>query len=183
MLQSVKVPLLVRDGLMNFQKHLLVSKPFSVNLFKEFAILFHFIDTHSFLYASSFSLDGSRQYLFFSLVLVYVAFQKSLFIKGAWLPLGSFFLKVACLSIASKKFSFGFVIYIWIIRRHRKVFVLKIMSKILFIKLFIVSIKDDFWLQFWRFGFTECRNKFMVITQTCFSCISLKKLFRLISQK
>ena len=58
-----------------------------------------------FLYASSFSLDGSRQYLFFSLVLVYIAFWNSLFIKGAWLPLTNFFFKGTCLSIASKKFS------------------------------------------------------------------------------
>ena len=56
---------------------------------------------------SSFSLDGSRQYLFFSLVLVYIAFWNSLFIKGPWLPLTNFFLKGAYLSIASKK-DFGF---------------------------------------------------------------------------
>ena len=33
---------------------------------------------------------------------------------------------------------------------------------------------DDFWLQFWRFGCKECGNKFVVITQNCFSCMSLK---------
>ena len=69
-----------------------------------FALLIH-IDFFVFLYASSFSLHGSRQYLFFSLVLAYIAFWKSLFIKGAWLPLTSSFFKGACLSIAYKKFS------------------------------------------------------------------------------
>ena len=44
MSQSVKVPLLVRNGLMNFQKDLLVSK----YLLDKRIMLFRLIDTHRF---------------------------------------------------------------------------------------------------------------------------------------
>ena len=46
-------------------------------------------------------------------------------------------------------FSYGLVIYIWIITRYGNVFIfiLKVIYKTLFIKLFIAPIKDYIWLQ------------------------------------
>ena len=58
MSQSVKVPLLVRNGLMNFQKDLLVRKLYRRTYLSSLLYFFALF----------------RQYLFFSLVLVYITF-------------------------------------------------------------------------------------------------------------
>ena len=131
MSQPVKVPLLVKNGLTNTRKDFVVCKLLSENLLKQFVILFFL-----FLYATTFSLEGSRQYFLFSLVLVYIPLCKSLFLKSAWLPLTIVALKklsvmdfrfVTSNNCCFKEtFSYGFAICIWIIRRHGKLFISKI---------------------------------------------------------
>ena len=127
MSQSVKVPLLVKNGLMNFHKDLLVSKPSSVNLFKYFFVLFRLIDFFDFIYYLILSTWTSPIFIFQSVSSVY-CFLKISIHKRCLLTFYKFrFQRSMFINCFQEILSYGFVIYIWIIRRHRKVFILKIM--------------------------------------------------------
>ena len=91
-----KNPLLVRNGLVNFQNSIFIVKPLSVmGLGQILTHLFSYLHLHIY----SFSFAGYLKNSFLKRFRVYNAFINSLFMKGMLYPLTVFFLIGACMKL------------------------------------------------------------------------------------